>query len=156
MGRRRYQADGFIPITDPPARRHLDADTDTFVKGDAIHDDGSGYATNAATDFAATFKGICAASYNNSGGSQGGVKVEIYPFDFKTQYIVPVASTTLITQGAIGTFVDLENNDDIDLTDTLTEGVVFKIDDIDVSAEAVAANAYGYAIGHFEVIGTQT
>ena len=102
MGRRRYQADGFIPVEAPPARRHVDADTDTFVKGDAIHNDGSGYFTNATTAFDATFAGICAASYDNSGGSQGGVTIEIYPFDTETQYIVPVANA-LITQAAIGT-----------------------------------------------------
>jgi hypothetical protein len=29
------------------------------------------------------------------------------------------------------------------------------IDDIDISADAIAANTYGYAIGHFVVVGTE-
>lgn len=154
MGRRRYQANGFIPYTNPPARQtKLAADVDIY-KGDALFDNGSGYATNANTDFAATFLGVAAADCLNSGGS--GLYVEFYPFEPYTQYIVPVAANALITRTAVGTSVDLENNDDIDISDTLTEGIVFFIEDIDVSAEAIDGNAYGYAIGRFRVQGTQT
>jgi hypothetical protein len=66
-----------------------------------------------------------------------------------------VAANALITRDAIGSIVDLENNDDIDISDTVSEGIGFRIDGIDVCTDAVAANTYGYAIGHFEVVGTE-
>ena len=145
----RYLANGFIPVTNPPARRQMTAAAVTIVKGDALHDDGNGYATNATTAFAATFLGIAAADCA-SGGT-----CEYYPVDTKTQYIVPVAASALITTTAIGSLVDLEANDDIDLSDTITEGIAFRVDEIVTNADAIAANTYGYAIGHFVVVGTQ-
>jgi hypothetical protein len=148
----RYQANGFIPVNEPPARRNALAATVTIVKGDALHDDGSGYMTNTGTVFAATHMGIAASGVV---GDSSTKYVEYYPLDTKTQYSVPVAANALITRDAIGSLVNLEANDDIDISDTETEGIAFRIDDIDVSADAIAANAYGYAIGHFEVVGTQ-
>lgn len=149
---RRYQANGFIPINDPPARRKALAATVTIVKGDVLQDNGSGYMTNAGVQFAATHMGVAAADVV---GDSSTKYVEYFPFDTKTQYIVPVAANAVITRDAIGTIVDLEANDDIDISDTVTEGIGFRIDDIDISAEAIDANTYGYAIGHFEVVGTQ-
>jgi len=144
-----YFANGFIPLSEPPARRHLTAAAVTIVKGDYVEDDGSGYATNAGVTFAATGLGIAAADCASGGDC------EYYPLDTNTQYIVPVAANALITQSAVGTIVDLNANDDIDISDTVTEGIGFFIDEIDVSAAAIVANPYGYAIGHFVVTGTQ-
>lgn len=147
---RRYQANGFIPVNNPPSRDTKKAAAVSIVKGDALHDDGNGYATNATTAFAATFLGVAAADCDNSGGSAGDLSVEIYPVDSLTKYIVPVAANAVITQTAAGTIVDLENNDDIDISDTtIAAGPGFFIDEIDISTEAIAANTYGYAIGHF-------
>lgn len=148
----RYQANGFIPVNEPPARRRNLAATVTIVKGDAIEDNGSGYLTNAAVLFTALFMGVAAIDVV---GDSSTKYVEYYPLDTKTQYSVPVAANAVITRDAIGSCVDLENNDDIDISDTNSEGIVFRIDDIDISADAIAANTYGYAIGHFEVLGTQ-
>lgn len=155
MGLRRYQANGFIPIEFPPARDTKLAAAVNIVKGDVLFDDGTGYATNAITAFAATILGVAAADVDNSAGAKGDLSVEIYPFDTLTKYIVPVAADALITQTAVGTLVDLQNNDDIDISDAVTEGIGFFIEKIDVSSEAVAANAYGYAIGRFRIQGTQ-
>lgn len=149
---RRYQAEGFIPINEPPARRSALAATVTIVKGDALQDNASGYMTNAGTAFAATHMGVAAAAVV---GDSSTKYVEYYPLDTKTQYIVPVEADAVITRDAIGSIVDLEANDSIDLADLVTEGIGFRIDDIDISTEAIAANTYGYAIGHFEVIGVQ-
>ena len=144
----RYRANGFFPVSFPPARRRILAATVTIVEGDALHDDGSGYATNATTAFATTFLGIAAESTT---GDSSSVYVEYYPRDLTTRYIVPVAANTTIAQTNIGTIVDLEANDDIDISDTtIAAGPGFFIDAIDISEEAVAANTYGYAIGHFE------
>jgi hypothetical protein len=150
----RYQANGFIPVGNPPARRHMPCAANiSVVKGDALHDNGSGYATNATTAFAATFLGIAAADCDNSSGDAGALDVEYYPVDLTTQYIVPVAANALITQTAVGTIVDLENNDDVDISDvTIAAGPGFFIDEIVADAAAVAANTYGYAIGHFAYV----
>ena len=149
MGRRRYQADGFMPVNDPPARRTMTAAAVTIVKGDVLQDDGNGVATNAGTAFAATHFGVAAANC-----ASGGV-VEYYPFDTKTQYIVPVYTNALITTTIIGTICNLGNNDDLDISSNPVTGIGFRVDAIDVSAEAIAANTYGYAIGHFVVVGVQ-
>lgn len=141
---RRYQANGFIPISNPPPRRTVTAAAVTIVKGDFLHDDGSGYATNATTAFAATAMGVAAADCASGG------EVEYYPIDLTTRYIVPVAANAKISQTAVGTIVDLEANDDIDISDTtIAAGPGFMIDEIDISADAIDANTYGYAIGHF-------
>jgi len=148
----RYQANGFIPVSEPPARRNALAATVTIVKGDMLQDNGSGYMTNAGTAFAATHMGVAAIGVVGDSSSK---YVEYYPLDTKTQYSVPVAANAVITRDAIGSIVDLEANDDIDISDTVSEGIGFMIDDIDISADAIAANTYGYAIGHFVVVGTQ-
>ena len=154
MGQRRYQTHGFIPISSPPARvTRLAADVN-IVKGDALHDNGTGYATNETTAFAATFLGIAAANCDNSGAS--GLSVEIYPLDFNTLYIVPVAANAVITQTVVGTYCNLSNNDDIAINTNPSEGIAFFVEEIDASATAITANTYGYAIGRFRVVGTQT
>jgi len=150
---RRYQTAGFIPISNPPARVTKPAAVVNIAKGDALHDDGSGYATNATVAFAATFLGIAAAPCNNSAGSAGDLNVEIYPIDPLTRYIVPVEANAVLSQTAVGIIVDLESVNTIDINDTsIAAGPGFFIDDIDISAEAIAANTYGYAIGHFTYV----
>ncbi len=151
----RYQTHGFIPVNAPPARRYMPAAAVNIVKGDYIEDDGAGFATNAGTAFAATGLGVAAADCDNSAGAAGALNVEYYPIDTKTQYIVPVDAAALATATARGSMVDLEHNDDVDLSDTVTEGIGFMVDEIDVTAEAIIGNAFGYVIGHFVVTGTQ-
>jgi len=149
----KYLPDGFIPLGEPPARRRMLAATVTIVKGDVLHDDGSGFATNATTAFAATCLGVAAAPCV---GDSSTVYVEYYPLDTKTQYIVPVAApAAAITQTAVGLICDLQANDDIDIGDNVTEGVGFFIDEIDICAAALVGNTYGYAIGHFVDTGVQ-
>lgn len=153
MGKTRYQADGFIPVNEPPARDTKLAAIVNIVKGDVLHDDGAGLAANAAVTFdSATFMGVAAADCNNSGND--GKSVEIYPFDSRVKYIVPVAANAEIAQTAIGSWVNLQANDDIDISDLITTGLGFNIDAIDISADAIVANTYGYAIGHFGLVVT--
>lgn len=157
MGDRRYQADGFIPVNEPPARRKIVAATVTIVKGDFLHKDSSGLATNATTSFdSALALGPAAADCDNSGGSST-LEVEYYSWNApNTQYIVPVAANAVIASTDKDLNVDLENNDDIDKSDAVTTGLAFVIDDIDISANAIAANTYGYAIGHFGLVVTES
>lgn len=149
----RYQKDGFYLISqlETGGLLVLPADTDNIVKGDAIHDDTTGYMTNATTAFANTFAGIANADCDNSSGSKGDKNVYIIPPLRHYQFIVPVEQDAVIAQTAVGTICDLENNDDIDISDTTgaSQALGFYIDEIDASAEAVAVNTYGYAIGHF-------
>jgi len=151
---RRYQASGFIPINEPPARRRILSATVEILKGDTIQDNASGYGTNAASSFTALFMGVAAAPLDNN-PAVTGAEVEYYPLDTKTQYIVPVGNDSVLDQADIGNTVDLHTTKTIDIADEETEGIAFMIDAIDISTEAIAANTYGYAIGHFLVVGTQ-
>lgn len=154
MGQRRYQANGFVPVGSPPGRITRLADTDSIIKGDIVEDNGSGLATNADNVlFTARMLGVAAADCDNTGDED--LSVEIYPLDFDTLYIVPVTGATAITADAVGTYVDLETNDEVDITDEVTEGLAFFIEDYDASTEAVAANTAGYAIGRFRNLTTQ-
>jgi len=146
----KYQATGFLPLGEPPARKVATAAAVTIVKGDALHWS-AGTVTNGTVALAATFAGIAAADCA-SGGS-----CEYYPADADVQYSVPVAANTvLVATTHIGTNCDLSACNNIAVNDDPTEGYAFQIDDIDINAEAIAINTYGYAIGHFRVIGTQT
>ena len=156
MGDRRYQAKGFIPISNPPERITRLAAAVSIKKGDALIDDGNGYATNTATDFAATFMGIAAADCDNSEGNAGDKSVEVYVPDDTTQWIVPVDGNAKITQTIVGTKIDLGADcGHVAVNDTVTEGYAFYVDKIDASTNAVAAHTYGYAIGRIITVGTQ-
>lgn len=151
----RYQADGFYPLSNiAPSglRSYPVAAGVTIVKGDYIIPS-SGYATNTATAVQAAVLGIAAEGANNSAGAAGAIDVKVIPLLPHIQFSVPVAANAVIAQSYVGETYDLEANDDIDLSDTtITAGHLgFMVDDFDASAEAVAANTYGYAIGHFQV-----
>ena len=82
--------------------------------------------------------------------ANGTVNVEIIPADYNFDFMVPVEATALIARADVGILVDLQTEDGIDEADVVTAGKGFFVDDIDVSSAAVAANTFGYAIGHFE------
>lgn len=150
---RRYQASGFIPINFPPARRKLRAAVVAIVKGDALHDNTAGRLTNATTAFAATFMGIAAADCDNT--PEASLEVEYYPADPSVRYIVPVGNV-LITETIIGTVINLNTTCNTVITTTVVaEGYGFLVEDIDVSADAILGNAFGYAIGRIIQVGVQ-
>lgn len=125
-----------------------------IVKGQAIFDDGDGYATNTATAFAQTFQGVAAASVDNSGGSVGDLDVPIIPPRPNYKFIVQNESATQIAQTDVGEIVDLESADGIDVTDTTCVHWGFQVDKIDITTEALAADGVavtggGFAIGRF-------
>lgn len=84
--------------------------------------------------------------------SAGVLNVEVVPLHRHYRFMVPVEANALITQAAVGTIVDLQSANTIDIADLVTLGLGFVVDDIDVSAQAVAANTYGFAIGHFDYV----
>jgi len=143
-----FQATGFYLISklDESGVIAFTAAAVTILKGDALHTDGAGAVTNATTPFASTFVGIA-----NEPIASGKVGLVIPPLR-KYRFVVPVAADALITTTAIGTICDLEAVNNLDISDTIgaTESLGFFIEDIDVSTAAVAANTYGYAIGHFQ------
>jgi len=148
-----YKATGFTLLDNacPGALRSYLAAAVDIAAGDALHDDTAGKATNATTAFAATFLGIAAAACDNSPDASKSVLV-IQPLA-RYQFIVPVEADALITQTAVGLIVDLESVNTVDISDvTIAAGPGLFIDEIDVSTLAVAANTYGYAIGHFQLV----
>ena len=146
MGARPFQTGGFR--CDGPLEAgdvvYITAAAVTIVKGDALHDNGSGLVTNAVTAFAATFMGIAGADC-----ASGGSCMVIRP-NPKLAFWVPNASATVAAATDVGESVDLENCDDIDVTDTTLVEWGFRIVEIDISTAAVAANAGGYVKGYFE------
>jgi len=148
MGQRRYQATGFIPVVSPPSRvTRLAADFDIY-KGDALFDNGSGYATNQEVTLASDFLGVAAADCLNSGGDD--LSVEIYPYSSNTLYIVPVGTNAEIDRDDVGTLINLiAGHNKVAINTTVTTGIGFFVENFDVSTKAVDANEYGYAIGRF-------
>lgn len=144
----KYQASGFYLLNkiDENGLRAYNCAAVTIVKGDALHDDTNGVVTNGTTAFAATFVGIAAEA-----GTSGQTGLLVIPPLQKYQFIVPVEADALITTTDIGDIYDLESVNTIDLADSTgaANAPGFFVDEIDVSTAAVAANTYGYAIGHF-------
>lgn len=118
----------------------------TVAKGDALHDNGSGLATNATTAFAGTFMGIAGEA-----GTSGGSIMVIRP-NPKLSFWVPNASATVAAQTDIGESVDLGGSscNKIDVTDNTLVEWGLRIVEIDISALALTANAGGYVRGYFE------
>ena len=168
-----YQSGGFYltHTVDIGGLRSYPAALLNFLKGDAIHDDAAGYATNAATAFATTFKGIASEPFDNLNtwtdylpghgdhtlstnltDPKVANMVLVIPPLAQYQFIVPSYSA-LITQAAVGTHVDLNrvNCRSVLLTDVAgaASSFLFMIDEIDTSAAALVGNQFGYAIGHF-------
>ena len=84
--------------------------------------------------------------------SNGAYDLEVIPANYEYDWMVPLEATDLITAAQIGVLYDLQTEDGLDEGDVVTAGKGFFVDEIDVSSAAVAANTFGYAIGHFEDI----
>lgn len=113
----------------------------------------SGYVQQVTSIQAVQLAGI-STDENTAGeaSADGAVKAKVIPLTNGHQFAVPVEANALITQAAVGTIVDLQSANTIDINDAITLGWGFRIDAIDVSDEAIAANEYGFAIGHFEYV----
>lgn len=146
MSLKPYQTGGFR--LDSPLEQgdvvYITAAAVTILKGDALHDNGSGLVTNATTAFAATFMGIAGADC-----ASGATCMVIRPNPAKA-WVVPNASATVAATTDVGETVDLENCDDVDVTDNTLVEWGFRIVEIDISTAALAANVGGYLKGYFE------
>lgn len=145
---KQYYKDGFTPDTCVAGSglRKFTSAAVTITKGEALHSDGSGLATNAVAAFAATFLGIAAHD------STSGEEIMIIPPRQDYKFWVPVEEDAAIAIADVGLIVDLQSNNSIDVNDTTCVAWGFHILDYDVSTGALAANAYGYAYGELVVM----
>ncbi len=79
------------------------------------------------------------------------MKIAIVPAAADVKYWVNDTGQ-LLAQGQVGAIVDLEANDSIDSSDASVVEWGFLIDEIDISTNAIAANAYGFALGRFQKV----
>lgn len=113
----------------------------------------SGYANEITSIQAVPFAGIAATANTAAEAvADGTVSVGVIPPLPQHRFAVPVEATDLITLAQVGDIYDLQAAYSIDENDAITLGYGFRIDAIDVSTEAIAAETYGFAIGHFEYI----
>ena len=131
-----------------------------IAKGDILKDDGAGYVTNASitTFAAATAFYVAIEDVDNSGGSLGTLSVLcVLANDPRNRWVVQVEDQNVLAQTDVGTIVDLQSEDGIDADAAVTnKGIGFLIEEIDISAAAIAANTYGYAKGRFIILGEAT
>lgn len=146
----RYPAVGFrlIGSASPcPLLTYEIASGLTITRGYAVFDNGSGYATNVGTNFSSLFLGIAQDTITDAAGTTRD-KCKIIPPLPHLQFVAEVGNA-LITTADTGEICDLHDNHSLDVSDNAVSGYGFKIDEIDVSTAAIAANTEGYAYGHF-------
>jgi len=152
-----YQAGGFRLLNKigEGGLRSYPAAAVTIAKGSALVDDTNGYATNTATDLSAIFLGIAAEPCVNAAGASGDLDVLVIPPLPQYQFSVPVDGNAVLTRSSVGVVVDIgADANHVAINDTVTGNWGFFIDDIDISAAALAVHPYGYAIGHFQMMST--
>jgi hypothetical protein len=125
-------------------------------KGYIVGQNGSGYWAEITTLQGVISCGVAVTANTAAEAvANGTVNVGVIPIDSgasSMQFAVPVEATDLITVAQVGLIYDLQSANSIDENDAVTYGLGFRVDAIDVSAEAIVANTFGYAIGHFEFI----
>lgn len=135
-------------------RKYANTTGVAYAIGDAVIST-SGYLALATTlQLGATplFRGIvnqASTAAANTAAGTGGLFTEVIVPMFEYDFMVP-DEDNLLQLSDVGTLADLQSEDGIDNSDAVALGLGFSIDRIDVSSAAVAANTYGYAIGHFE------
>lgn len=153
-----YQASGFYLISklaESSLKKGILTTSQNIAKGEALYDAGSGLLSSMSANLTAAFMGIAAEAVDDSAGAGGKTIMYIAPFP-SNQFSAP-CDTALIAQTDVGELLDLGAGAvTVDPSDTITTGWGFVVDDIDVSAEALDADAYGYAIGHFEMRAAQS
>jgi len=151
-----YRTDGFVLLSElAGSLLHIPVAASTKIeKGHAVFDNGSGYAIDTTADMTSLVLGISAAEADNSSGSAGDIEVVVIPLLPQHRWLVPVADRLILITDR-GTRCDLSSSStgkvDVDDT-TIASGAGFMIEDYDSSADAVAINTYGYAIGHFDYV----
>lgn len=152
--------DGFTLVG--PARNviSMPAAAVSIAKGDLLKDDTNGYLTNASIT---TFVDVGLAHYvaiepcDNSAGSSGDLNVLcVSCSDSSNQFWAKVEDQSVIARSDVGTIVDCQTEDGIDVDAAVTKDLGFLIEGFDAGTAAVAANTYGYALGRFYTPGETT
>lgn len=134
-------------------RTYLNGSGVVYAVGDAVILT-SGYlalATTLQLGADPKFVGIInQASTAAQNASAGLLTSEVIPALAQYDFMVPEEDNLLVFATDVGETVDLQSEDGIDNSDQVTLGLGFFIDAVDVSSAAIAANTFGYAIGHFE------
>ena len=148
----RYLATGFICIDEIISGDIATAKAAvvSIAKGDVLHDV-DGYASNAVTAFTHELLGVAIATVDNSDGSVGDKNVQYIRFQAGKRFIVAVEATALVAQADVGNLVDLQSVNTVDEADIVSANPGFRIEEIDVSADAIAANTYGFVVGRFGI-----
>lgn len=156
---------GFIPVGPAQNVVSMPAAAVSIARGDILKDDTYGYLTNASiTAFAAeTAWYVAIEPCDNSGGSSGDLNVLcILVNGCQMQFWVPVEDQSLIARGDVGTIVDLQSEDGIDVDAAVTnKGIGFLIEGFDASTGVSTHPAYatypnGFALGRFIILGETT
>lgn len=152
MGLKPY-LDGFqlVGPAKPDDVSSMKAAAVNIAKGDVLIDNGAGFVTNASiTAFSDVATWIAIEPCNNSAGVAGDLSVLAVPISIASNvWIVPNASATVAAQTDVGEIIDLESEDDVDVTDTSLVGWGFIVEEIDISAAALVAKAGGFVRGRF-------
>ena len=155
MGARRY-VPGFQLLNELQHKRSYGVGSGVAIaRGDALILT-SGYLALATTLQSTTpvFCGIALEENTAAEASANDVfKVLVAPPLMQYQWMVPCEATGVLAATDVGTVRDIETEDGLDEGDTVTAGLGFFIDEIDISTAALAASAtFGFAIGHFESV----
>jgi len=159
LKRCQYNA-GFTLIGPAKGVVSMPLDNVSVARGDIMKDNGSGFLTNASiTGFTAeTAFYVAIEDCDNSAGADGDLNILcVLANDITNEWWVPVEDQSLITRDDVGTIVDLQSEDGIDVDAAVTNtGIGFLIEGFDAGAAAVSANTYGYARGRFIILGETT
>lgn len=151
---------GFMLIGPAKSVLSMPAAAVSIAKGDLLKDDTNGYVTNASIttfDDTGLMHYVAIEPCDNSAGSSGDLNVLCVSCNDSTnEYWVPVEDGTVIARGDVGTIVDCQTEDGIDVDNAAAKDLGFLIEGFDASTAAVAINTYGYARGRFVIPGETT
>lgn len=145
--------DGFQALTSNPVAVSLPVSSGVAVaKGDCVVVT-SGYLALATTLADLANADIYIAQGENTAAeasADGAVSQLCIPIMSNVQFQVPVTANAILDAADVGVGYNLDGSEDgITIAAGITKDFAFLVERIDISAEAVAANAYGYAIGRF-------
>jgi len=149
---RRYHTRGFLLLSqlETSGLRYYPPESGVrLYLGDALYVTSGTASIAGDEDWTIYFCGIAGTNLT-AAEATAAKKIGVIPPLLQYQFIVPVANdTVLVAVSHIGNCYGPLVQYDLDLTNTDEDVFRFFIDDIDISAAAIAANTYGYAIGHF-------
>jgi len=150
---RRYHSRGFLlhsQLETSGMRYYTPYSDQRLYTGDALYMV-SGVAKIAGdSDWTIAFIGVAGADLT-AAESIAAKKIAVIPPLLQYQFWVPVGNdTVLVATSHIGNAYGPHSTCyQLDVSDTDETVWRFYVDDIDISAAAIAANEYGYALGHF-------